>query len=298
MLKTKDTRAVILFALFCPLFSWPFFFCADAGLAPMFARLGDPAAATYSVVAGHMLGMLGPALAALMMWRVFHKESPPAWKWSRLKYYLWVVLAMLVFWTLPGLIGLAFGDTFVSPVADYIWISIAVMAGLGWITGMGEETGWCAYVLPRLAPAAGKTGAMIVSGAIRGMWHWPILVAPIIAQVASGERTPLELLGAGVVIAVQLVVSNVLFGAIFGWIWYRTESIPLLGWLHYWYDLARDATILLLVGYVGSLWVTFLNPFIMLPLGWMLLDQTLRGEGMGWKDFLGRLKAPQPDGAA
>jgi membrane protease YdiL (CAAX protease family) len=294
MAKTRETRAVVLFALICSLFSWPLFFCADAWLEPMFARQGNLAAATGSVVAGHLLGMLGPALAALFMWRVYHKESPPAWKWSRLKYYGWAVLAMLGFWTLPGLIGLIFGDTVVSPVESHIWISIAAMAALGWITGMGEETGWCAYVLPRLAPTAGKTAAMIVSGAIRGLWHWPVVVGPIIAQIVAGERTPWELLGAGVVIAFQLVLSNVLFGAVFGWIWYRTESIPLVGWLHYWYDLARDVTIMLLVGYAGSLWVTMLNPFILLPLGWLLLDQTLRGEGMGWKEFLGRLRAPKP----
>ncbi len=291
MPKSKETRAVVLYALICFLFSWPFFFCADAWLAPMFAREGNPAAATGSVVAGHMLGMLGPALAALLMWRFYHKESAPAWKWSLPKYYGWIVMAMLAFWTLPGLIGLAFGDRVVSPVADYIWVSIAVMAALGWITGVGEETGWSAYLLPRLAPSAGKAGAMIVSGAIRGLWHWPILVAPIIVQVAAGERTPLELLGAGAVIAFQLALSNVFFGSIFGWIWYRTESIPLAGWLHYWYDLARDVTILLLVGYAGSLWVTLLNPFILLPLGWLLLDQTLRGEGLDWKKFIDRWRS-------
>ena len=291
MSKFKEARAAVLFALICFLFSWPFFFSADGWLAPMFARQGKLAAATYSVVAGHMLGMLGPALAALLMWRFYHKESPPAWKWSKLKYYVWVVFAMLAFWTLPGLIGLVFGDKVLSPVANYIWISIAVMAALGWITGMGEETGWCAYVLPRLAPAAGRTGAMIVSGAIRGFWHMPILIAPIIVQVAAGERTPLELLGAGMVIAFQLMLSNVLFGSIFGWIWYRTESVPLVGWLHYWHDLARDVTIMLLVGYGGSLWVTMLNPFVLFPVGYILLVDTLAGEGLDWKKFFARLRS-------
>jgi membrane protease YdiL (CAAX protease family) len=291
MPKSKETRAVILFALLCFLCSWPFFFCVDAWLAPMFARQGNPAAATGVIVAGHMLGMLGPAIAALMMWRFHHREPPPAWKWGEFKHYAWVVLAMLAFWTLPGLIGLAFGDRVLSPVPGYIWIGIAVMAAFGWITGLGEETGWCAYVLPRLAPAAGKAGALIVSGTIRGLWHWPVVVGPIIAQVAAGERTPLELLGAGVVIAIQLVLSNILFGAVFGWIWYRTESLPLVGWLHFWHDLARDVTIMLLVGYGGSLWVTMLNPFILFPVGYILLYDTLAGEGLDWKKFFARLRS-------
>jgi membrane protease YdiL (CAAX protease family) len=291
MPKSKEARAVILFTLVCFLYSWPIFFCVDAWLGPMFDRQGNPAAAGLSVLAGHMLAMLGPALAALFMWRVYQKESPPPWKWSLPKYYGQAVLAMLAFWALPGLVGLLLGGKFVSPVPSYVWIMIATMAAFGWITGMGEETGWCAYVLPRLAPSAGKTRAMIVSGVIRGLWHWPIVISPVIVQVIAGEHTPLELLGAGVVVAFQLILSNVLFGAVFNWIWYRTESIPLVGWLHYWHDLARDVMILLLVGFGGSLWVTMLNLFFVLPVGYILMYDTLVGEGLDWKKFFARLKS-------
>ena len=171
MPKSKEARAVVLFALLCFLFSWPFFFCADGWLAPMFARQGNPGAATGAIVAGHMLGMLGPALAALLMWRFYHKESPPAWKWSKLKYYAWAVLAMLAFWTLPGLIGLVFGDRVVSPVADYIWISIAVMAALGWTYRHGRGDG-----LVRL-PATGPGPLGRQGGRDDRLGHDPRIVA-------------------------------------------------------------------------------------------------------------------------
>lgn len=288
MTKSKKIRAVFLFTLISFLYSWPIFFCVDAWLGPMFLNQGNLTAARLSVLFGHMLGMLGPALAALFMWRVYHKESPPPWKWSRSRYYGLIVLAMLAFWTLPGLIGFSFGDTVASPIETHIWISIVAMLGLGWITGMGEETGWCAYLLPRLSPSTGKAGAMIVSGLIRGLWHWPIVLSPVIVQVIAGEHTPAELVGAAVVIAFQLILSNVLFGAVFGWIWYRTESIPLVGWLHFWYDLARDVTLMLFVGYGSSLWVTQLNMIVFLILGGALLDQVLRGEGLTWKRFFKR----------
>ncbi len=160
---------------------------------------------------------------------------------------------------------------------------------------MGEETGWCAYLLPRLSPSAGKAGAMIVSGAIRGLWHWPVVISPLIAQVVAGEITPAQLAGAGVVIAFQLMLSNVLFGAVFGWIWYRTESVPLVGWLHYWYDMIRDITLMLLVGYGGGLWMTWLNPFLLLPLGYILIYDVLIGEGLNWKKFFARLTVPKPE---
>jgi membrane protease YdiL (CAAX protease family) len=295
MTKSKATRAVGLFALVIVLYSWPVFFCADAWLEPMFSEKGNVAAARLSVLLGHTLGMLGPALAALLMWRVYHKESPPPWKWSLPKYYAWVALAMLALWTVPGLTGLLFGDAVVSPIEPYMWISIAVMLALGWVSGMGEETGWCAYLLPLLSPTAGKTRAMIISGVIRGLWHWPVVVIPVIMQVVAGERTPLELLGAAVVIALQLAVSNVLFGAAFGWIWYHTESIPLVGWTHFWHNLTRDLTIMLLVGYGDGLWAAVLAGLVTSALGLVLLDRLRRDEGLQWPQVLvpGRKEAPE-----
>lgn len=263
----------------------------------MFSMRGNQTAANLSVLFGHMLAMLGPAIAALIMWRFYHRESPP-WKWSKPKYYVWVLLAMLAFWVLPGLIGRFFGDSVASPIKTYVWISIVSIMAFGWISGMGEETGWCAYLLPRFSPTIGKTQALIVSGAIRGLWHWPVLISPILAQVVAGEHTPAELMGAGIVTAIQLVVSNVFFGAVFGWIWYRTESIPLVGWLHYWYDMVRDVTIMLLVGYGNSLWAARLSGFVWVILGFILLRQVLQSEGLSWWQLLGGAKRRTPGQAA
>jgi hypothetical protein len=130
---------------------------------------------------------------------------------------------------------------------------------------------------------------------IRGLWHWPVVVSPIIAQVIGGERTLLELLGAGIVIAVQLAIGNILFGAVMGWIWYRTESIPLVGWTHYWHNLTRDVTIMLLVGYGGSLWATQLSGFVPVILGFVLLDRVIKAEGLNWWQLLGRAKDQAPE---
>ncbi len=298
MTKSNGFRAVVLFVLICFLFSWPIFFCVDTWLGPMFSMQGNRAAAGLSVLFGHMLAMLGPAIAALIMWRFYHKESPPAWKWSKTKYYVWIVLAILAFWGLPGLMGLFFGDSVAFPIETFIWTSIVSILVFGWITGIGEETGWCAYLLRQLSPKIGKTRALMVSGMVRGIWHWPVLISPIILQVVAGEHTPVELLGAGIVIAIELVVSNVLFGSIFGWIWYRTESIPLVGWLHYWYDMVRDVTIMLLIGYGSSLWVASLSGLIPVVLGFILLPQVLKSEGLSWWQLLERAKRQVPEKSA
>ena len=285
MERKTVSRTLGGFVLVSFIFSWTVFFIADVWLVPMFEGQGDAAAARLAGLFGHMLGMLGPALAALLMWRLVRREGPPRWEWSRPKYYLWAAAAALAFWALPGLIGLLLGDTVVDPPPSFFGVYALSIVAFGWITGLGEETGWCAYLLPRLSPMVGKTRALIISNVLRGLWHWPVVVAPVIAQVVRGDRTPLELLGASVVIALQLVLSNIFFGSIFGWVWYRTGSLPLTGWLHYWYDMVRDLTLILLVGYGGSLWVTLLNPFLLFPLGFMLLSDVLDGEGLDWRRF-------------
>ncbi len=289
MIKNQVQRNVRMFVLISFFFSWPIMFIVDGWLEPMFLAQDNDAAARLSVLLGHTIAMLGPALAALYLWRVRHKETP-VWSWSHPKYYGIVALAMLAFWTLPGVIGLLSGDTLRSPIEIHLWIGIIILMLLGWVSGIGEETGWCAYLLPKLSSQTGKTRAMIISGVIRGLWHWPVLVAPVLAQVVVGERTVLELLGAGVVIAIQLAFANVLFGAVIGWIWYQTESIPLVGWTHFWHNLTRDITIMLIVGYVGSLWVTQLSSIIFCMLGFILLDYVRREEQLEWKQLFEREK--------
>ena len=284
-MKSQEMRDVGLFTLISFLYSWPIFFAVDAWLVPMYLRQDNLAAARLTLISGHLLGMLGPGIAALLLWRVFHRGTPPAWRWSRLKYYGWVVAAALVFWTLPGLVGVVFGDRLDVPVAPEVWIMIAASVGLGWFAGLGEETGWCGYILPHLSPRVGKARAVIVSGGIRGLWHWPVLVGGVIAQTIAGELTIAQLVGAALVMIIQLLLSNILFGAIMCWIWERTKSLPLLGWAHQWFDLARDATILLLVGYGGSLWVNSLNGFILYGLGYWLLSEIGKEEGATLNNF-------------
>jgi membrane protease YdiL (CAAX protease family) len=279
MLKSKEIRDVGIFALISFLYSWPIFFVVDAWLVPMYVRQQNLEAARLTLVFGHMLGMLGPALAALILWYGFRKGTRPALRWAKPKYYAWVVGVAVAFWVLPGLIGLAFGDKFESPIETHMWVMIGVMLVGGWISGSGEEIGWCAYVLPYLSPKIGKARAIMVSGVIRGLWHWPVLVGPIIAQVMVGEKTPGQLLAYSLLVALQLAFSNILFGALLGWIWYRTESMPLVGWVHQWYDLARDATILLLVGYGSTLWATTLNNFVLYGFAYWLLMRIGRQEG-------------------
>jgi membrane protease YdiL (CAAX protease family) len=280
MKKRRDLQGVCFFTLIAFGYSWPIFFVVDAWLVPLVLRQGHGAALRLISLFGHMLAMAGPAIAALTVWRVFHQESPPAWKWSRPAYYVWVVLAMLAIWTLPALAGLAVNDTFrlLHTVDTSAWVVIGTSLTLGWLAGLGEEMGWTAYLLPHLAPHIGKSRALVVSGAIRGLWHWPVLLGPSIALVIAGDIPFGRFVVRATAIACQLLISNVLFGALFGWVWYKTESLPLLGWLHQWYDTARDVTSLLILGYAGSVWFgLWALPFNIVAV--LLLVRVAREEG-------------------
>jgi membrane protease YdiL (CAAX protease family) len=285
------TRDIGLFALICIAYTWPILFAVDVWLVPTLKPVNITAAA-LTMLGGHMLAMLGPAIAAFCMWRFVHKVRPPAWNWSRLSYYGWASLAALLFWALPGGIGLLLGDSFETPILPYMWIGIAMMLFLGWFSGLGEEIGWCGYLMTRPVEQIGRTRAIIVSGIIRGVWHWPILFSPHLVKALAGEESILQLILVGVVVLIPLVCSNILMGAFFGWIWFRTQSLPLLGWTHQWYDLARDATITLLVGYGNSVWVNYLALPVFYMVCFTLLGRILREEGLTWRSLFGL--APKP----
>lgn len=248
-MKSGEIRATAVFILVCFLFSWPLFLVVDAWLIPQLVEQGEMGTARLVITFGHYLAMCGPALAAFFMWRVYHKAGWPGWVWGKPRSYILAALAMLVLWTVPGLISLALGDSLDPSIGKEGWVMFGGGLTLLWLAGMGEEIGWCAYLLTLLTPRFGRVKAMIISGAIRGIWHLPVLLGTTIAQVMAGEKSALELLMNAIVLSLSLMVLNIMYGGVMGWLWYRTKSIPLTGWLHQWYDLTRDITTLVLVGY-------------------------------------------------
>lgn len=79
------------------------------------------------------------------------------------------------------------------------------------IFALGEELGWRGFLLPRLLPL-GQPRAILLSGAIWGIWH-----APAILQGHNYPTRPV----AGVFL---MIVFSVLAGAIFSWLYLRTRS--------------------------------------------------------------------------
>ncbi|GAA2912865.1 CPBP family intramembrane metalloprotease [Streptosporangium fragile] len=80
------------------------------------------------------------------------------------------------------------------------------------IAALGEEWGWRGWLLPRLAPL-GTWRALLVSGLIWGLWHFPITL--------RGYNYP-EL---GAWAAPAFAVFCVAFGALLGWFRLRSGSV-------------------------------------------------------------------------
>jgi len=242
-IRRRALARALLFALLAFAYSWAIFFALDVWLIPTFAHQFDASLVAVVGMFGHFLGMAGPALAALVMWRYFDNALRPAWKWSRARNYLGIAAAVLAWRGVSLAVGAADapgGLTFRFSSETYLWLMLVSGLTVGWLAGMGEELGWCAYLLPLLAPSFRKIGAVIISGIARGLWHLPVVLAPLLVATGKDEM-PLDPFDANILlIAFALTLSNILFGAAMGWLWFKTESVPLLGWAHQSFDVARD----------------------------------------------------------
>jgi membrane protease YdiL (CAAX protease family) len=87
------------------------------------------------------------------------------------------------------------------------------------IFALGEEIGWRGFLLPRLLPL-GRWPAILLSGAIWGIWHAP--------AVALGLNYP----GYPVIGIPMMVVFCILAGAFLSWLYLETRSSWAAGLAH------------------------------------------------------------------
>jgi len=93
------------------------------------------------------------------------------------------------------------------------FVNVLVAALLVFI---GEEFGWRAYLLPKLMPL-GPRKAVLLTGAVFGMFHWPLIL--------MGFQYGLDYWGApvvGLLLFVWIVLSP---SVIFGWMTLRSGSV-------------------------------------------------------------------------
>jgi len=184
------------------------------------------------------LAMWGPGIAAIVTTLLVEKKPFSALRLNTLgpkRFYLWA-------WLLPPALTLAtLGITILThtgefdpnltmmrealaqvpaeaglpPVEALVAIQLAFALTLtpliNVLFAMGEELGWRGYLLPKLLPL-GQWRAMLISGAIWGIWH-----APAILQGHNFPQHPY--LG-----TLVMIVGCMLFGVIISWLYLNTRS--------------------------------------------------------------------------
>lgn len=120
---------------------------------------------------------------------------------------------------LQAQLSLTAADQTITPwmvVASQTLIALLLSPLLNLPATFGEEFGWRAYLLPKLAEF-GKRKALILSGIIWGVWHWPV--------IAMGHNYGLDYSGypwLGLLVMVWFTVSA---GIFMGWLVFKSGSV-------------------------------------------------------------------------
>jgi uncharacterized protein len=183
--------------------------------------------------------MWAPAIASLLT-RIITREG---WRDSMLRANLkrgwpfwlaaWVLPAVL---TIVGLVVyfLVFPHLY-DPDFSFIRLNIPAGAAAPWVLiaaqtlqgiiispfingffTFGEELGWRGYLLPKLMPLGGRR-AVLVSGVIWGVWHWPL--------IAMGHNYGLGYAGWPWLGMLAMVWFTLCLGIFFAWITLRSASV-------------------------------------------------------------------------
>jgi membrane protease YdiL (CAAX protease family) len=94
--------------------------------------------------------------------------------------------------------------------------AIMVAPLLNGLPTFGEEFGWRGYLLPKLMPL-GSLKAVLLSGIIWGVWHWPIIL--------MGYNYGLDYFGAPFLGPLAMVWFTIVFGALLAWVTIKSGSV-------------------------------------------------------------------------
>lgn len=214
------------------------------------------------------LMMVTPAIGALVATLVVLRPAHPARflglvplrPWRRTAAYaalgfvgvpLLGALTILLAWLL-GVAPVEFGAATWSTLATIPLLSLLIA-----VPALGEELGWRGFLLPALRPL-GTGPALLLSGAIWGSWHAPLLLL-------GYNYGSTNALGLGL-----MTVTTVLIGVLLGWLRMRSASVWPSTFAH---GALNASSGLLLAAFIpGAVDVT---PTLLGWVGWSLLAVTI-----------------------
>lgn len=161
------------------------------------------------------------------------------WNWGKPQHYLAVLaLALFIFGApvlLETLLGLHALPENVS--AGAILGSFLTSFVLTLIPGFGEEFGWRAYLLPRLAQRSSLRKALLIHAFIWWAWHIPALVK-IGSQIEGADTNPWLSVAVTLLISLLPAMMNAI---LFAYVWMASQSLAVASVYHSAYDEVRDA---------------------------------------------------------
>lgn len=229
-----ERKPLFLFLGIAFAISWTLF------CAPLLLINDSTASTTRQLIytAFFALGMWGPGIAAIVTTLLVEKKPFSALRLNTLgpkRFYLWA-------WLLPPILTVAtLAVTILSRTGEFdpnltmmrdalaqvpaeaglppveilvvfqIALALTLAPFMNVLFAMGEELGWRGYLLPKLLPL-GQWRAMLLSGAVWGIWH-----APAIMQ---GHNFP----GHPYLGSLVMTVGCILAGVIFSWLYLNTRS--------------------------------------------------------------------------
>jgi membrane protease YdiL (CAAX protease family) len=187
--------------------------------------------------------MLTPLLAVLITHRGlkmaktgigWKPQLKKGWKWYLLAWWspaaLTAVGAALYFVLFPGRFDPGMGflaaqtEALGSPMPAGTLVLIQTAAALlyapfiNMLVAVGEEVGWRGYLTPALTERFGKRKALLLSGVIWGMFHWPIILL-------SGYEYGTGYWGAPWLGLIVMLVFTTAYGILLSWLYEKTGSI-------------------------------------------------------------------------
>jgi len=212
-----------------------------------------------------VLAMFVPGLAAAVMLDLVTKEGLryAGFRWGKKRHiataYLLMLAISLVTYGLTIIVGWGRIDneaTTLNNLLEAVGITVNIPAPVllgavvftalttavivNSIYAFGEELGWRGYLLPSLLHL-GKLKACVISGAIWGLWHTPLIMM---------GHLYLDYHYLGIL---MMTILCILLGIIFGWLWLASGSLlpPIV---------AHAVLNAQLLGYFPSFLVTDVNP--------------------------------------
>lgn len=161
----KDKKAIILFLFITFAFSGICYYIRIAG--------GDAAAGMTSIL------MWCPAISAFIIKGIYYrKEKLLDWKRCKFTYILiglfvpviYLGLSYCLYWIINR--DAMTGEIYTNSIGMLFVLLISSI-----ITAAGEEIGWRGFLLPKMSEIWDAKTAVVVSGLILAIWHFPLMIA-------------------------------------------------------------------------------------------------------------------------